>query len=223
MKLRYSALFFPAFLAGVSPVFAQSFGSETSDAVPAAGTSFLPDVRTPSLAAPQPRKTPGTGNASASQNRNASSQSDIFIPQGAMSVLDRPTKDGSKRGTVAINEIDEYGRPRPSNKIFLYYDNFKISRSISGMTSCDVRFFVNNNLDSRITNLDIKLVWPNLTTAVSFADVPPNSPTYYNYTLLGNGCYDLDKMPNIVVNRCRVKGMSSAQCAGTITWLKSVQ
>ena len=91
------------------------------------------------------------------------------------------------------------------------------------MTSCDVRFFVNNNLDSRITNLDIKLVWPNLTTAVSFADVAPNFPTYYNYTLLGEGCYEFDKMPNIVVNRCRVKRMSSAQCAGTITWLKSVQ
>lgn len=223
MKLRYSALFFPALLAGVSPVFAQSFGSGTSDAVPAVGASFLPDGTAPSLTAPQPRKMPGTGNASVPQNRKASPQSDIFIPQGAMSVLDRPTQDGSKRGTVAINEIDEYGRPRPSNKIFLYYDNFKISRSISGMTSCDVRFFVNNNLDRRITNLDIKLVWPNLTTAVSFADVPPNSPTYYNYTLLGDGCYDLDKMPNIVVNRCRVKGMSSAQCAGTITWLKSVQ
>ncbi len=223
MKLQYTALLLPALLSGAFPVFAQSFGAGTTDAVPAAGTSFLPAGTTPALTAPQPRKTSGNARSSAAKDQQNSARQDFFMPQGAMSVLDMPTKDGSKRGTVAINEIDEYGRPRRSNKIFLYYDNFRISRSISGMTSCDVRFFVNNNLDSRITNLDIKLVWPNLTTAVSFADVAPNLPTYYNYTLLGDGCYDLDKMPNIVVNRCRVKGMSSAQCAGAITWLKSVQ
>ena len=223
MKLRYAALLLPVLWPGTSPVFAQSFGEGASDAVPAAGASFLPAGSSPVVSAPQPRKAPGSSGASVSKNSRGSAQQDFFMPKGAMSVLDLPTKDGSKRGTVAINEIDEYGRPRRSNKIFLYYDNFRISRSISGMTSCDIRFFVNNNLDSRITNLDVKLVWPNLTTAVSFADIPPNQPTYYNYTLLGDGCYDLDKMPNIVVNRCRVKGLSSAQCAGTITWLKSVQ
>lgn len=214
MNLRYSALLLPALIVGIPLVQAQSLGG-VSDAVPVSSP-----LTQPSLPAPQLRTTPVARNSAA---KPTPGKNDVFIPQGALSVLDTPTTDGSKRGGVAINEVDEYGRPRRSNKIFLYYDNFKISRSISGMTSCDVRFFVNNNLDSRITSLDIKLVWPKLTTAVSFTDVSPNMPTYYDYTLLGDGCYDMDKLPNIVVNRCRVKGMSAAQCAGAITWLKAVK
>jgi len=62
-----------------------------------------------------------------------------------------------------------------------------------------------------------------MTTTLSFANVAPNTPTAYNYTLMGDGCYTMDKMPNIIVNRCRVKGLSSAQCADKIVWLSDAK
>lgn len=153
---------------------------------------------------------------SASQNED-----EIFIPDSETNILNRPTIDGAKRGGAAFVKVDEKGTEHPADgKIFMYIKDLKIYRSISGLTSCDVTIFIVANLDQRLVSLDAKLVWPGLTTAVSFANVYPNTPTYYNYTLMGDGCYSLDKFPNIIVNRCRIKGLSSAACASRITWLQ---
>ena len=153
---------------------------------------------------------------SASQNED-----EIFIPDSETNILNRPTIDGTKRGGAAFIEVDDKGIEHPADgKIFMYIKDLKIYRSISGLTSCDVSIFIITNLDQRLVSFDAKLVWPGLTTAVSFANVSPNTQTYYNYTLMGDGCYSLDKFPNIVVNRCRVKGLSSAACASRITWLQ---
>ena len=147
----------------------------------------------------------------------------VFLPGGGLDVLSRPTEDGSKRGGMAVVELNEEGRSRRAEKIFLYYDNFKMSSYLSNSAACDMRFIVLTNLDRKLVSLDVKLVWPNMTTALSFSNVEPNTPTYLNYTLMGNGCYDMDKMPNIVVNRCRVRGMNSAECADKIVWLSVAQ
>ncbi len=130
-----------------------------------------------------------------------------------------PTTDGSKRGGMFVVELDDNGNVRDASKIFLYYDNFKIINSASGNIYCDVRFNLLSSLDTKITQLDMKIVWPKLTTTLSFSQVRPNVRNYYNYSLLGPGCYEMDKAPNIIVNRCRVKGMTAAECANKITWL----
>ncbi len=148
-----------------------------------------------------------------------SDEDDIFIPEEAMS---RPTRDGSKRGGALVYRLGDDGKKmKATNKIFMYYKDFKMSNSINGHVSCDLSIWLVTDLDRRLINLDAKLIWPGMGTVVSFSNVMPNTPTYYNYTLLGDGCYNLDKMPNIVVNRCRVKGMSSSQCASNIIWLDS--
>lgn len=148
---------------------------------------------------------------------------EIFLPGGGLDVLSRPTEDGSKRGDLAVVELNDEGYSRRAEKIFLYYDNFKMSSYLSNSAACDARFIVLTNLDRKLVSLDVKLVWPEMTTALSFSNVPPNTPTYLNYTLMGNGCYNMDQMPNIVVNRCRVRGMNSAECADKIVWLSAVQ
>ena len=138
----------------------------------------------------------------------------VFLPGGGMNQLEHPTADKSVRGGSFVIEVNEKG-----DKIFLYYDNFRINSSFNNMVSCDVRFFVLANIDRKITNLDVKLVWPKMTTGVSFSDIAPNTPTYMNYSLIGDGCYTMDKIPNIIVNRCRIKGMSASECASKILWL----
>lgn len=149
----------------------------------------------------------------------AQEEEDIFIPEDELYRLDTPTKDGSKRGGQAFVEVDDEGRLKKADKIFLFYDNFKMTSYLSRTAGCDVRFNVLSNLDRKITQLDVKLVWPELTTTLSFSNVSPNTQTYYNYALLGNGCYNMEKAPNIIVNRCRVKGMTSSECADRLVWL----
>lgn len=138
------------------------------------------------------------------------------------------TTDGSKRGNTAfIRVLEKDEKPNPKEDlrlIFIYYDQFKITRSFSGGLGCDVKFAVMTNLDERLTNLSVKLVWPGISTSVSFSNVNPSIENYFTYALFGDGCYTMDKVPNIVVNRCRVKGLTQQQCAAKIRWLsKSIK
>jgi hypothetical protein len=146
-------------------------------------------------------------------------EEDVFIPEGELYRLDTPTLDGSVRGGQAFVEVDDQGRMKKVTNIFLFYDDFRMTNTSSALSGCNVRFNILSNLDQKINRLDIKLVWPKLTTTLSFSDVAPNTQTYYNYALLGEGCYNMDKAPNIIVNRCRVKGMTAAECANKLIWL----
>lgn len=146
-------------------------------------------------------------------------QEEIFMPGGGREKLTMPTIDNSKRGGVTVVEQNAEGNTRSNSKIFLYMDKFGIAESINKMVTCNMRFVMITNLDQKLTSFDAKLVWPGMTTVLSFSNVQPNTPTAYNYTLMGDGCYTMDKMPNIIINRCRIKGMSSSQCADKIVWL----
>ena len=218
--MKYSQLLTSVAVAvfAAGSAFAQSFG-------PSAGVTSQPavqDVKLPSAVQTSPERliapaVPAVNDKVSIQsglkpaprtagNKGKNAGEDIFMPQDTPLILFTKTTDGSKRGYVSMNAVDDKG-----------------NRSIGGQSTCDVRFFVNTNLNSRLINLDVKLVWPGMTTNLSFVDVPPNSPTYFDYALVGDGCYTMDKMPNIVVNRCRVKGMSSAECASKITWLRAIR
>lgn len=124
------------------------------------------------------------------------------------------------KGVVQIrfvgNEVVVDDKP----KTLLYMRNFKISQNLDGKTNCSMRFFVRSSAPEKITNLSFRLKWPKIETALSFDDVMPNVATYFDYSLIGDGCYSMDSAPNIIVNRCRIKGMSQRQCADTIQWIK---
>ncbi len=209
------------FLCAASAVWAQSFGDSAEDAVPLSEVKGVQGIAEAVDAQPPvSEKTPAVTNTDNVQKPDEEKE-EIFIPENA---FQKPTLDGSKRGGSVFSRLNDEGQSVVvKNKIFLFYKDFHINRSISGMTSCDVSFFVVTNLDRRLINLDVKLVWPEMTTTVSFTNVQPNTQTYYNYALMGDGCYSMDKMPNIIVNRCRVKGMTSAECASNIVWLKDLK
>ncbi len=105
-------------------------------------------------------------------------------------------------------------------KILIYMRNFKISRTITNKTNCSMRFYVLSSASEKLTNLSFRLKWPKMETALAFDDVMPNVATYFDYSLIGDGCYSMDSAPNIIVNRCRIKGMSQRQCADAIQWMK---
>ena len=135
----------------------------------------------------------------------------------------RPTLDGVKRGTSIIRplQLDKNGNlVEEEPLIFLYYKDFSVSRLMSGTVTCSVRFEILTTLDRKLKNLSVRLRWPHMETALSFTDIPPNQPVHFDYALLGEGCYSMDKIPNIIVNRCRAKGYSQKQCAAKIRWIR---
>ena len=136
--------------------------------------------------------------------------------------IKRPTLDGVKRGTVAIYPLATGDDAKLANEtsIFLFYSDFTVNRLMSGMVTCNVRFQILTTLNRRLNNLSVKLRWPDMETALSFSDVPPNQTVHFDYTLIGDGCYSMDKIPNIIVNRCRVKGLSQKDCAAKVRWLR---
>lgn len=152
-------------------------------------------------------------------NPQVTEKGDIVIPEPNLP----KTKDGSQRGDVSIIEIPTAGQefsPDEDNElIFLYYEDFEITHGFGGSVGCNVKFVVVTSLNMRLSNLSVKLKWPDISTSLSFDDVNPNIKTYYNYALFGEGCYSMDKIPNIVVNRCRIKGISQQACARKIRWL----
>ena len=138
------------------------------------------------------------------QNRT---QTQNYRRRPARNLAMRPVADSK-----AFNQAGEY--------IFLYYDNFSVNKTLGGMVRCNVRFIVMTTLQKKLNTLSVKLKWPDMQTALNFSDVEPNVENYFEYTLVGSGCYSMDKIPNIIVNRCRVSQMTQEQCAAKILWLK---
>lgn len=189
-------LLFAAFLGWKNEAFAQRFGSVGEAAAPA---TPKPAAQAQTNAKPQQNLPVSNIN----QAKEADEEDDIDTTPAAFQFK------------FVGNEVVTQNNPR----IMLYMRDFKISRNINGIPNCNMRFYVLSTLDEKITNISYRLKWPNIETALSFDNVKPNSAMYFDYSLLGNGCYNMDKAPNIVVNRCRVKGMSQQDCANAIEWL----
>lgn len=137
--------------------------------------------------------------------------------------IDRPTLDGVKRGRTSVVPVVADKNVTAEGYIYIYYSDFSVGSMMSGSTTCDVKFQILTTLDRKLNSLAIRLKWQNMDTPVTFIDVNPNQPYHMMYTLLGDGCYSMDKIPNIVVNRCRVKGMTQEECARRVRWIKKVQ
>ena len=105
--------------------------------------------------------------------------------------------------------------------IYIYYKDFKMVRGI-GRIACDVRFVLVTKLSETLSSISMRLVWPNLATKLTFDRVKPGEENYYDYRFYGDGCYSMDKLPNVTVNRCRLKGRSQKDCASLVqlmTWV----
>ena len=215
-----TALFFVSVCA--SPVAAQMFADEaahTTQNKRPAGSGFNNSWA-------NPRRTP----AVQAQKKEAEMPDLSVDKTGAQAAQDARKKAAEelnrslagKRGTSAIRRVYAKGE-QPSAEdeslIFLFYKDFKISRTMGGMVMCDVRFIVLHTLENKINNLSFRLKWPAMETTLSYNEVMPNTETYFDYTLVGDGCYSMDKIPNVIVNRCRVKGLSQSACANKIRWL----
>ena len=98
--------------------------------------------------------------------------------------------------------------------------NFNVEKTLSGIISCNADIVVHSTMEDKISNISFRLKWPQMETPLSFDNIEPGEAIYKRYALLGNGCYNMDRVPNIIVNRCRIKTMTQQQCATYIRWIK---
>ncbi len=131
----------------------------------------------------------------------------------------QPYRRYSTVGGVTVETTEEH---EEDELIMLYMKNFRVYRSPSGQTRCSARFAVLTTLPVRLTNLSYRLKWQDMETTLTFTDVEPGIENHFDYGLLGDGCYGMDRQPNIIVNRCRAKGMTQRQCASKIRWIKEL-
>jgi len=103
--------------------------------------------------------------------------------------------------------------------IYFYYKDFKIVRD-TGQLACDVRFVLVTRLAERLTNISMRVVWKKLGTRISFSGVEPGIENYADYRFYGDGCYSLDQLPNVTINRCRLKGRTQKECASLFQLMK---
>ena len=89
---------------------------------------------------------------------------------------------------------------------------------MDNLVHCSFRLYVLNDMTEKLSNISLKLKWPEISTNVQMVQVNPGVRTYIDTMLLGNGCYTMDKTPVIEVNRCRVKGKTEEQCAAAVHW-----
>ena len=156
----------------------------------------------------------------------------IFDENGAPNIvvknfdnLDRNQKktetQRNERAVYSFKIID--GEPvfdDMARSILISYGNYQVHKSFDNWVRCSLRIYVVNDLTEKITNFSFKLHWPEMSTVVQMNRVNPGVSTYKDIVLLGDGCFHIDKIPTIEVNRCRVKGMTQEQCADAVKWFK---
>lgn len=122
--------------------------------------------------------------------------------------------------TLKFTDGDVVVDDETPRSILISYGNYQIHKSFDSMIRCSIRVYVLNDLTERITNFSAQLHWPELSTTIQMNRLNPGVKTYTDIVLLGEGCFNLDKVPTIEVNRCRVKGMTQEQCADAVVWFQ---
>lgn len=181
---------------------------ETSDSVSAEEEAPMPaeNVETPNVNA-RPDQIKGWGK-SANGNTPEAVRA-VQTPQ-------MPTRQIQKK--AVLTEVEQ--SKKDEGKIQIYMRDFKVMKTLAGITSCSMKFYVKSTLLRPVANISFRLKWPDLETPLSFSNIGAESSIFSTHSFAGDVCYTLDRTPNIIVNRCRAKGLTQQECASRIEWVK---
>lgn len=172
-----------------------------------------------------------TRTANSMQDLNSSNNAPVSAAQAAVADREKQNKnlspfsyskvdveDAPKVDMVTIT--DKNGKKLDDQVILIYMKNFNVYRTASKQVRCSVRFALTSTYKEKISNISYELKWPKMATRLSFSDIDPQKEYYIDYLLLGDGCYTMDKIPNVIVNRCRVKNITQEACAASVRWIR---
>lgn len=201
----------------VSPVYAQFFGGGAEKQSQSEQPRQVQKVEVE-----QAKTTPAMPTTAAQQMLKQNKEGEQISPFNYDRQDIQPNADLNKNSDPSVRVITK-DKDTDVELIMLYMKNFKVYKSPAGQTRCSMTFAVITTLPTKISNISYRLKWSNMETALSFTDVMPQIENHYTYTLIGDGCYSMDKSPNIIINRCRVKGMTQQTCASKVRWIVPVQ
>lgn len=225
-KLKLLCLIAAGLLVG-QPAAAQYFGSTPSGGAPAAQKEKAQSAAQPHAAEDENRySVVDTSEGHVAENKvekqPVSSPFDYAYGKkqpAKTAPAKQPYRRYSTVGGVTVETTEEH---EEDELIMLYMKDFSIYRSPSGQTRCSAKFSVLTTLPVKLSNISYRLKWPKMETVLTFSDVEPGVENHFDYGLLGDGYYNMDRQPNIIVNRCRAKGMTQRQCASKIRWIKEM-
>lgn len=172
-------------------------------------------------AAEAPKPAPIIGIPAYTESNDTASMPDVVVNiSGDEQKPEEPVYDNSEGKVISYKVVNGKIVHDKERKILVSYDDFSVSRGMDNLVRCKMRIYVLNDLTERINSFGIKLIWPEITTAINLVKINPGVRTYRDIMLLGEGCFSMDKNPTIEVNRCRVKGKSEEECANAIKWYK---
>lgn len=147
--------------------------------------------------------------------QNSESKSSVNSASALPEEMKKPLTNKVKQYKI----VDGKRVEEEKEAIYFYYKDFKIVRD-TGQLACDVRFVLVTRLAERLTNISMRIVWKKLATRISFSGVEPGVENYRDYRFYGDGCYSLDQLPNVTINRCRLKGRTQKECASLFQLMK---
>lgn len=172
--------------------------------------------------------TSSTTNTAISRTQQRTLPQNTTAAQKSSSVSTTATTKAKKPKTpltVRKFHITEDGKINfeEEENIYLYYTNFKITQLLSGQPRCDISFVLFTSLSTTLSDISLRVQWPKINTGLQFQNVKPGEKNFYDYAFYGDGCYSMDKLPNIVINRCRIKGRTQKECASLFRLLRKGQ
>jgi hypothetical protein len=171
--------------------------------------------------AAKPKDAPIIGIPAYTESNDVASKPDVVVNiSGDEQKVQEPVYDNSEGKVVSFKIVNGKLVHDDERKILVSYDDFSVSRGMDNLVRCKMRIYVLNDMTERLNSFGIKLIWPEITTAINLVKVNPGVRTYRDVMLLGDGCFSMDKNPTIEVNRCRVKGKTEEQCANAVMWYK---
>ncbi len=96
--------------------------------------------------------------------------------------------------------------------------SFKIYKDIVGRMKCRFSVKLKSEVDREIKIIALSLVYPDLSFAFIFRDIPPMGELVQNMITSGKICYNLNGAPDIHVNKCEMKNTMSTECVSHIKW-----
>ena len=100
--------------------------------------------------------------------------------------------------------------------------SFSISKNIRGETTCTFSVTIKSELNHDIRVMALNLVYPYRNFAFIFRNVPGNTYQERFIRTGGDICYDLDGVPDIHINKCKILAASSSECAARLKWTKDI-
>ncbi len=198
---------------GIAAGSDNAVANTAADAGTAAGSEAVGSAK--------PKDAPIIGIPAYTESNDVASKPGVVVNiSGNEQKAEEPVYDNSEGKVVSFKVVNGKIVHDNERKILVSYDDFSVSRGMDNLVRCKMRIYVLNDMTERINNFGIKLIWPEITTAINLVKVNPGVRTYRDVMLLGDGCFSMDKNPTIEVNRCRVKGKTEEQCANAVKWYK---